>query len=532
MKNICNLKYVFILAFFFLAACAQINELTGGSDDDYAPTIDSAKSFPYNGQLNFTGNKIELHFNEYISLIKPNDNILLTPRQQIAPTISAHNKTLEITFNEPLLENTTYTINFNRAIADITEKNDSIFQYVFSTGNYIDSLGLSGHVKDAFTNTACDGYLVALYPMTNEIQFDSVPYLSKPTYIGQSDKSGSFKMSYLKYGLYYLFAFEDKNKNLTLDPGENVAFLPEKSILVNSKNSKAELKSFSQNSTESKIQKVNFLAPGKLEVLFTSEADSFSISTSLPLYQEDTKATDSLIYWLGQNPTARMQFVTIVNGISDTLKPLYKISDVAPKLSMSTNIKEGKLLPDERLRITFSEPISLDKISNEKIRILTSDSVSISPQWEIENLRTLVLMNAPDKPLILQIDSAAATSFYGTTNIATLNINFENYQPSYFGSLIVNADSVFQSPVLVYLLDSKGNVVDTIAYSSQMKFDEVIPGDYQLRLVVDTDGNGEWTSGSLASGQIPEKVIYFNEIITIKSKWIKEVDWLLKGLNN
>lgn len=526
------MKYLVVAIVFILAACAQINDLTGGAKDEYAPSIDSAKSFPYNGQTNFAGDRVVLKFEEYITLVKPNDNIIITPRPEVAPIITAHNKTLEILFVSPLQENTTYTINFNRAIADITEKNDSIFQYVFSTGNYIDSLSIKGKVKDAFTNKGCDAYLIALYPMTNEIQFDSIPYLTKPTYISQTDKDGAFKLNYLKYGVYYLFAFDDRNKNLKLDGGENVAFLPEKTILVNDKNIRADLKSFSIKSTESEIQKVTFSAPGKLELILSYPPDSFSISTSCALLQEETNDPDSLIYWLSENPTARMKFATSLNGIPDTLKPIYKIPEQKKPLTVSTNIKEGKLLPHESLKITFTEPIGSENISPEKIRLMTSDSAQINAVWEIENLRTLVLQNNLDKPMILQIDSAAVTSYYGNMNTTKININFEKHAPSYYGSLIVNTDSIFTEPVLVYLLNAKGDVVDTAVYSKQIEFSDLVPGDYQLRLVIDADANGEWTSGSLPMGLIPEKVIYFNETITIKSKWVKEVDWFIKGLNN
>ncbi|MBK6524596.1 MAG: Ig-like domain-containing protein [Crocinitomicaceae bacterium] len=525
------MKYFLIAIVFIVSACAQINDLTGGADDDYAPQIDSAKSFPFNGQTNFEGDRVVLKFEEYITLVKPNDNILITPRPEVAPIISAHNKTLEILFVAPLQENTTYTINFNRAIADITEKNDSIFQYVFSTGNYIDSLSISGNVKDAFTNKGSDGFIVALYPMTNEIQFDSIPYLTKPTYISQTDKDGNYKINYLKYGLYYLFAFDDRNKNLKLDDGENIAFLPEKNILVNRKNIRADLKSFSIKSSESEVDHVNFVEPGKLEIIFTFPPDSFTISTSCALLQEDTKSQDSLVFWLAENPTARMKFATRLNGIEDTLKPLYKSSIEAKFMTAATNIKEGKLQPGEKLKLTFSEPILLESISTEKIRVMTSDSTVITPVWEIENLRTLVLTNPIDQAMILQLDSGAVNSLYNHTNANKININFENYPISYYGSLVINTDSVFNAPVLVYLLDAKGNAIDTTIYSKQIEFKNIPPGDYQLRLVVDEDNNGEWSSGSLTLGVIPEKVIYFNETIAVKSKWVKEVDWFLKDLN-
>jgi len=77
------------------------------------------------------------------------------------------------------------------------------------------------------------------------------------------------------------------------------------------------------------------------------------------------------------------------------------------------------------------------------------------------------------------------------------------------------------------LIDAKGVLVDTVAYSKQMIFNDLVPGDYQLQLVIDADKNGEWTSGSLQDNRIPEKVIYFNGLISIKSKWEMEMEWLL-----
>jgi len=77
----------------------------------------------------------------------------------------------------------------------------------------------------------------------------------------------------------------------------------------------------------------------------------------------------------------------------------------------------------------------------------------------------------------------------------------------------------------------KGIAVDTVEYSKTMTFKQIIPGEYQLQLIIDTDQNGVWTIGSFVETLIPEKVIYFNGLITIKSKWEMELDWLLKGEN-
>ena len=61
-------------------------------------------------------------------------------------------KKVEIRFEQAPRENTTYTFNFGEAIEDYNENNPlPFFSYTFSTGDYLDSLSLSGTVKDAYS---------------------------------------------------------------------------------------------------------------------------------------------------------------------------------------------------------------------------------------------------------------------------------------------------------------------------------------------------------------------------------------------
>jgi hypothetical protein len=64
--------------------------------------------------------------------------------------------------------------------------------------------------------------------------------------------------------------------------------------------------------------------------------------------------------------------------------------------------------------------------------------------------------------------------------------------------------------------------------NNQLIFDDLPPGKYQVRLIIDENGDGRWTTGSLINQQMPEKMIYNKDLIDIKSNWEKEVDWLLK----
>lgn len=517
-----------------LNGCAQIAVLTGGQKDETAPTIDSSKTYPMNGGTDFSGDRIEIRFDEYILLNKPKDNILISPRPALAPIISSHNKTLKIEFQEPLLDNTTYTINFNRAITDITEKNDSVFQYVFSTGTWIDSFSIRGTVKDAWTNLPAENFVVALYPVIDSVQFDSIPKKLKPTYLAQTDNQGNFVMNYLHYGLYYAIAFDDRNKNLYLDNDEALAFLPEKTILVNDENIRISLVSFLPNQTQSDVKKINFSAPGRVEVLLTAPADSFVIETpTCALLKEETGRNDSLIFWLDKVPVPKMIFTYHLNGIPDTIKPVYKNAEKPAGLNIkaNTDAQTKKLKPAQNLELTFSEPILQSDVQYDLIKLYDKDSNLLSPIISFIGPRTMVIENLSENNMRLVIDSGAVNSVYGTGLNEEYTIEFSQHPQTWYGTLLVNIATENQQSAIVYLLFD-GEIIDTAVFATTLKFEQLTPGNYQLQIIFDQDQNGVWTNGSLHDVRLPEKVVYFNEAITVRSRWDLEIDWILSDIEN
>lgn len=514
-----------------LVACAQTTPLQGGPKDTHAPAIDSAKTYPANGQLNFADDEIRMRFNEYIQLNKPTDNIIIIPNMETPPEFLAKNKRLTIKFNEPLQDNTTYLITFNGAIQDITEKNDSVFQYVFSTGNYIDSLEVRGTVKNAFENTPMSQVLVGLYPKTLEAHFDSIPIKFKPTYLVQTDERGAFNLRYLKGGQYYIFAITDKNKNLKYDPDEFIALTEIQDFNLDADSIPVfDLRAFRTRSSEVEIEDVNFTFPGKVEVILSNPTDSFRVDSNLPLVQEYTERKDSLIFWLEKSPIKNMRFYTELKGELDTLKPIYKdvpekIEDV--KLTQKNNVVTGKLLPKEWLSFQFSEPIG--EIDPNGIHFYDLDSAEVvidSIEVDVRELR-FKTWDSPARRVV--IDSAAIQSFYGRENDAEIKLEFESNEEDYYGALIVSVDTSYNEDVIVHLLNSKKEIVAIVPFESKMRFDKLLPGEYQLRLIFDVDKNGEWTTGSLSEALEPEKVFYNSEAIKVKSKWEKEIDWQLNG---
>ncbi len=222
-------KYLFyclsvLLTAFLAQRCANAVAPTGGPKDNTPPRV--IEAVPENRSFNFNGKKIEITFDEYITLENANQNVMISPPLSEKPDIKLKNKTVVIKFKEDLASNTTYTINFGAAIKDLHEGNlFKDYVYSFSTGDHIDTLAIAGKVLNASDKIPVDGVYVSLYASDRE-NVDSLPMTTIPDYITKTDKDGKFSLNGLADKKYLVFALKDANANLYFDlPNEEVAFL-------------------------------------------------------------------------------------------------------------------------------------------------------------------------------------------------------------------------------------------------------------------------------------------------------------------
>ena len=108
--------------------------------------------------------------------------------------------------------------NFGQSVQDNNEGNPSSFlTYVFSTGDYIDSLEVAGVVRDAFKKKADEFISVMLYEIDTAYT-DSTIFQRPPNYITNTlDSTVIFRLKNLKEGQYKLFALKDVAKNNVFD---------------------------------------------------------------------------------------------------------------------------------------------------------------------------------------------------------------------------------------------------------------------------------------------------------------------------
>lgn len=522
-----------ILLGLVVVSCAQITTLTGGKRDTYAPRINAEKSLPKQGQLNYTNPKMTLVFDEYIVLKDPINNISITPQPNIKPTVTSKNKKLTLVFNEPLLENTTYSVSFNGAIADLNEGNDSLFQYVFSTGSFIDSLVFTGTVNDAFTNKGLPDVIVGLYPISDTSRLDSIPHLRKPTYVSQTDKDGRFKLNYIKTGNYQAFAYTDIDKNLLFNPAtENLAFLDSTDCCFASLSDSNTFRLFKPVQTKTGLKSSSLEYPGKLTLIYyEDQPEPITLNNENLLLPEFTGAADSLVYWLTAPFKSGDSYIVAQSGNFDTIRPfmknLPKKGELAP-LKATNNLIENKILPNDTLSFTFNEPFKI--INKEGIVFYDADSNKIAYQSNRKNVRTLQLIPESDSAKYLKIDSAAIRATLNNATNNVISLQYEKHPDKFFGllNLTLQADSL--SNYILELLTAKGVLVTSrtnMPVGVPVVFQNLKPGQYQLRLVNDKNGDGAWTTGSLTEKRQPENVYYYETPVKIRSNWDMDIEWIL-----
>ena len=214
--------FYILIGLIIFQSCARQGRPEGGEKDITAPIFIIAE--PKHESLHFDANKIRLNFDEYVKLKNINEQLVVSPPMEYQPEITpvgTASKTISIKILDTLKENTTYTFNFGNSVED---NNEGIplrsFKYVFSTGDYIDSLKVSGTVADAFEKETEENISILLYEVTEESS-DSIIYKERPNYIANTLDTIVFEMTNLKEGKYLMIALKDYSNNYKFDPRQD-----------------------------------------------------------------------------------------------------------------------------------------------------------------------------------------------------------------------------------------------------------------------------------------------------------------------
>ena len=210
-----------LVASLLLAACASIGAPDGGPYDEDPPVL--VKATPVLGATNVEAAKIALEFNENIKLENAFEKVVVSPPQLQMPEIKYAGKKVTVELFDTLRPNTTYSIDFGDAIVDNNEGNPyENFAYVFSTGEQVDTLAVSGTVLNAQDLEPVKGIIVGLHSCLDDTAFSKLPFER----VSRTDSRGRFTIKGIAPGKYRVYALSDANQNFLFDQkSEAVAYL-------------------------------------------------------------------------------------------------------------------------------------------------------------------------------------------------------------------------------------------------------------------------------------------------------------------
>ena len=502
---------IVFIPFLLLLSCAQVGEISGGEKDDIAPKPIEGKTIPANESTHFKGKSVKITFDEYVQLNNPQQTVLFVPNHATPKTVLTK-KTVQISWEETLEENTTYVIYLNRTVKDLSENNDSLMYYVFSTGETLDSLHYSVRAVDAWTNQPVANATVGLFSHKDSL---------KPYYFANTDLSGLATFSFLKTGNYFVRAFLDQNKDLRIQKSESLGFKTEEIKLVNSIADSVPIRVFKAKE-ERKIKNVRYSAPGSVLIgaNFPIENAAFFIQDKY-IEKEFIQAinSDSVQLFTQEKNVSEMQIRINTPDRLDTVSLRVTQKEKITKIKLKPLFNTMQIAPSDVISFQCNDWISA--VDSSKIEVKDPrDSTFFIPfksHFSKNNLTIKI-----DRDTLKQVDitfKANAITTVQNEKSDAIKTNLKFTVAKDYGAIILDLSN-FKEPIILELLQNS-SIVRRVILKQPIShvFNELGPNEYQFRIISDENENGVWDTGDFFNDLQPEKVYWYSAPTKVRANW-------------
>ncbi|MFG4004322.1 Ig-like domain-containing protein [Flavobacterium aquidurense] len=526
LKN--NFRYIAFLLVFLMLSCAKRGSITGGLKDTLAPVL--KYSSPKNMSTNFEGNEIILGFDEYVKLKNLNKQLIISPPMKHEPLIlpTTASKVITIKIKDTLQPNTTYSFNFGQSIADNNEGNAiNQFKYIFSTGSYIDSLSISGQIKDAYEKNVDNFVSVMLYEV-NDTYKDSLIYKQSPRYITNTlDSLRTFKLENLKAGKYLLVALKDKGANNRYNPKDDkIGFL--KHYITVPNDTVFELELFKETLPLKAFKPIQ--ASGNRVYLPYEGKQNFKLSKPKIVLKHNNDVLETIVTAFPKKDSLQVWFKPIkadslameISKDNYNKKFTFKIKDQKKDTLNITALQNGVL--NFRDKFTLESATPLVKFDKSKIRLVNKDSVAVDFTTEYDEFEQKLYVDFKKEPVDkynITFFPGALTDFYEKTN-DTLAYKLTTKEYADYGNLVLNLRNVKRFPIIVEITNKKGDVVLASAYSEEstkISFDLLQPEAFTVRIIYDDNKNKMYDAGNFLNKTYSEEVFYYQKEVDVRTNW-------------
>lgn len=523
------LSFLILISFTFFH-CANMQRPTGGPKDSIPPVL--LGEVPENLTRNFTAKEIVLSFDEFIKLNNQFKEFSISPDVEKQPEYKVRKKNLHIILPDSLEENTTYTINFGKGLVDYNEGNPiENYTYVFATGPELDSLTISGSVKNAYTKVFDEkedkDVRVLLIPTRQDTIFGK----RKANIFTSVDTSGNFQFRNLREDTYHIYALKEQNNDrIYNNPDELLGFLSDSIVLdkdisdIHIEYSKG--KPEQHRTIEKKIEK-----DGTILLTYNQQLDNPELRVIDPVNLDNnkivrfTRNNDSTYVFLENLEFDSIKF-ELKNDLSilDTILIRRGKNDKYEKeIILNININNKV---DRVKHITFTSKIPIAAVDKNKILIL-EDSVSrrnfqLQQDSVKKNLYHIRYNWKAKQNYELVIQENAVTSPFDHTQ-KELKRSFTLDDTDNYGDILFTINGLTSDiDYVIQLIDeTKKNIYDsrTIRNENKVSYLKYPGAKYSIRIFEDRNGNGRWDGANYFTKTQAEPIWYLDKTFTIRANW-------------
>ena len=269
---------------------------------------------------------------------------------------------------------------------------------------------------------------------------------------------------------------------------------------------------------------------------------------------EPSVTTDTIHYWIKDTNIVKQDTLEFAmtyiatDSVGEFVEQTDTVTSIYKKVRVSKKEERASKKKKEALKITVSKSVEIDGTPEIEFATPTFD---FDPGALVVHERK----DTTEKPLpfttvaadscgkryklegnweegqsyVVTVDSGKVRDIYGLESDSTILI-FRKKEKNEYSNIILKMENLPAGDVIVELVDKDKIVRRGYPKDNKVEFINVIPGSYAARLIVDTDKNGDWTTGDYNGMKQPEDVYFFEKTLSVSANWDYEENWAIGKL--
>ena len=533
-----------------LLKCAMKRFPSGGPPDKTPPEIISV--FPRSDSVHVGVHlkKIVIVFSERMNEGALPNNLFISPLLKYDLKWS-RSKELTIVIKDTLKEEQTYVVTIGSAAQD--EHNNKLkqsFHSAFSTGSKIDRGSISGRVYGLKKKESVNLFA---YTLTDTPDIDMQTRL--PDYVSQSGADGEFSFDFLKAGVYRVFAVQDQNNNLLIDPNFEMFGIPYRDVEIDTAHLHFSGLGFQLSKSDTarplvigaKALNEHVIRVRLNKAVNTPFMDQVAIFDSLknrPLTllgvsrsREENFFLELYTEGLDRESFYKVAIKSLEDSLgnkTDSLQTTRAFPGSAKKDTVSLKLTKFTPLdstldvyPESAVHFEFSRPINL-KALEKSFTLKMKNGEKVKGGWQNKNLYQADFLPVnklmTDSFYVASLPLDKIYDLWGTTaGDSTVIHNFKTISMREVGEISgvvqINQSS---SPIFINFkpLNRKNKLYYVEIDSAGKFYKPLLPGGkYLIDAFLDIDKNGRYSYGKLAPFIYAEPFVFLKDTIAVRNRW-------------